>query len=65
VHKLLISESNLHPKGKCVNQLFQLFQEVLNDSPFSNLLKQVDGKNWRLHLQVNNRNDIQELKIAG
>ena len=27
------------------------YKEVLNDFPFSNSLKQVDGKNWRLHLQ--------------
>ena len=40
------------------------FQEVLNDFPFSNFLKQVDGENWRLHLLLFNAINIQALRIT-
>jgi hypothetical protein len=40
------------------------FQEVLNNFPFSNFFKQVDGKNWQLHLQMLGQGMFWGLKIT-
>jgi hypothetical protein len=39
-------------------------QEVLNDFPFSNFFKQVDGKNWRLHLLILSLRQLWEVTIT-
>jgi len=38
------------------------FQEALNNFLFSNFFKEVDDKNWRLHLLLFNRGMLQESK---
>ena len=39
-------------KGCIVESKHKNNKEVLNDFPFSNFLKQADGRNWRVHLQM-------------
>ena len=40
-------------------------EEVINDFPFCNFLKGVDGKNWRLHLRICKYSRTRELMITG
>ena len=58
---LLISIRNVGLKDK--NRKTTL-QEVLKEIYFPNFLKQVDGKNWRVHLQVRSGKEILESMIT-
>ena len=51
INDLTIMKGRETPKNQALTILkgFSTVSEVLNDFPFSNFFKEVDGKNWRLH----------------